>query len=365
MPDLRTYLDLHPSAAEVRGRTVTGRRVRSKAPLRLSFCGGGTDILPYAAERGGLVLNATIDRYAYATIVCSDHDELVVRSLDYNLTQAFDLEQPAVYDGQLDLVKAAIRWLNAQTEGDRIGFELSLHTDAPPGSGLGSSSAVVVAMLHAFSMWRGIPLTAYELARLAYVLEREELSISGGMQDQYAAAFGGFNFMEFDGEDVVVNPLRVDPETVNELEYSLVLCYTGGTRQSAGIIDSQIENYSSGDDDVLAAMDQLKELTVALKNALVLGRLNEFGALLGEAWHNKKQMARQVTTSRIDEIYDEAIRAGALGGKVTGAGGGGYMYFYCPGETRHKVSARLGELGLSALRVTFEPQGVQAWEAGL
>lgn len=365
MPDLRTYLDLHPAAAEVRGRAITRRRIRSKAPLRLSFCGGGTDVLPYAAECGGLVLNATIDRYAYATIVCNDQSELVVRSLDYNLTQAFDLEEPAVYDGQLDLVKAAVRWLNAQTNGGHIGFELNLHTDAPPGSGLGSSSAVVVAMLHAFSTWRRIPLTGYELAHLAYLLEREELQISGGMQDQYAAAFGGFNFMEFDGADVVVNPLRVASETVNELEYSLVLCYTGGTRLSAGIIETQVENYSSGDEHVLDAMENLKELTVALKNALVLGRLNEFGALLGEAWHNKKQMAQQVTTPRIDEIYEEAMRAGALGGKVTGAGGGGYMYFFCPGETRHKVSGRLEELGLQATRVTFEPQGVQAWEAGL
>ncbi len=344
----------------------TGRRIRSKAPLRLGFCGGGTDVMPYAAECGGVVLNTTIDRYAYATLVDGGRKDIVVRSLDFGLTKQLDLETPIVYDGQLDLVKAAVKWLNHHGgPTDSRGCELHLHTDAPPGSGLGSSSAVVVATVNAFTAWRQIPLTPYEGARLAYVLEREELGIAGGMQDQYAATFGGFNFIEFGADGVVVNPLRIGTETINELQYCLVLCYTGGTRLSAQIIDEQVENYQAGDKDTLDAMQQLKELTVAMKNALVLGRLNEFGTLLDEAWTNKKRMARQITKPLIDEIYAEAKRCGALGGKVSGAGGGGYMFFFCPGETRHGVSERLETMGVEVTRFAFEPNGVQTWETSL
>ena len=319
-------------------------------------------MLPYAAEQGGIVLNATIDRYAYATLVEDGRREVVVHSLDYNLRKEFDLEQPPVYDGQLDLVKAAFKWLNHQHDPERLGFELSLHTDAPPGSGLGSSSAVVVAMLSSFSAWYGISLGAYEKAHLAYVLEREELGINGGMQDQYSATFGGFNFIEFDARGAVVNPLRISADVVNELQYSLILCYTGGPRLSAQIIDSQISNYRAGKHDVLAAMEQLKELTVAMKNALVRGRLEDFGSLLHEAWLSKKQMADQITNPTVDEIYEEARKCGALGGKISGAGGGGYMYFFCPRETRHRVAARLDSMGVDLTRFAFEPQGVQTWE---
>jgi D-glycero-alpha-D-manno-heptose-7-phosphate kinase len=344
--------------------TVT-RRIRSKAPLRISFCGGGTDVLPYAAEQGGIVLNATIDRYAYATLVEDGRRQFVVHSLDYNLTKEFDLEQPPVYDGQLDLVKAAFRWLNHQNEGERLGFELHLHTDAPPGSGLGSSSAVVVAMLSSFSAWCGISLNAYEKAHLCYVLEREELGIKGGMQDQYSATFGGFNFIEFGPDGAIVNPLRIPADVINELQYSLILCYTGGPRLSAQIIDSQIANYREGKDDVLAAMQQIKELTVAMKNALVCGRLEEFGSLLHDAWMSKKRMAQQITNPTIDEIYEEALKCGALGGKISGAGGGGYLYFFCPRETRHRVASRLASMGVGLTRFAFEPLGVQTWETAV
>jgi D-glycero-alpha-D-manno-heptose-7-phosphate kinase len=343
-------------------RRSGAQRFRSKAPLRVSFCGGGTDVLPYAAERGGVVLNATIDRYAYATLLGNTGTEYVVRSRDYQLTRKLDLDDALVYDGKLDLATAAVRWLNHSTSVASQGFELHLHTDAPPGSGLGSSSAVVVAMLSALSAWKAIPLTPYETADLAYILERKELGIRGGMQDQYAATFGGFNLIEFSAEGVVVNPLRIPSDVLNELQYSLLLCYTGGTRLSANIIDEQIANYQDGETDTVDAMDELKALTIAMKNALVLGRLNEFGSLLHEAWLSKKMMAGQITSPRLDEIYEAARARGALGGKVSGAGGGGYMYFFCPGETRHEVAACLDDLGLEVTRFAFEPSGVQTWE---
>jgi D-glycero-alpha-D-manno-heptose-7-phosphate kinase len=361
MSGLRTVSGPQPSKTTDSSSPVA-RRIRSKAPLRISFCGGGTDVLPYAAEQGGVVLNATIDRYAYATLVENGRHEYVVHSLDYHLRREFDLEQPPVYDGQLDLVKAAFKWLNHQNGGEHLGFELHLHTDAPPGSGLGSSSAVVVAMLSSFSAWSGVSLGAYDKAHLAYVLEREELGIQGGMQDQYSATFGGFNFIEFGADGVVVNPLRIPADVVNELQYSLLLCYTGGPRLSAQIIDSQISNYREGKGDVLAAMQRLKDLTIGMKNALVCGRLEDFGSLLHDAWISKKQMADQITNPIVDEIYDEARNCGALGGKISGAGGGGYMYFFCPRETRHRVATRLGAMGVDLTRFAFEPQGVQTWE---
>jgi D-glycero-alpha-D-manno-heptose-7-phosphate kinase len=357
---LREVTDRTRTKSHFAASPVT-RRIRTKAPLRISFCGGGTDVLPYAAEQGGCVLNATIDRFAYATLVDRGRKDFVVHSLDYNLTRQLDLERPLVYDGQLDLVKAALKWLNLHHDGAKQGFEIHLHTDAPPGSGLGSSSAVVVAMINSFAEWYGISLSTYEKAHLAYVLERDELKIEGGMQDQYSAVFGGFNFVEFSADGVVVNPLRISRDVVNELQYSLVLCYMGAPRRSAQIIGSQISNYKAKQDEVLAAMHRLKELTVAMKNALVRGQLQEFGALLHEAWLSKKQMATEITTPQIEEAYEEARRFGALGGKISGAGGGGYMYFFCPSETRHRVGDRLEEMGLELTRFAFEPQGVQTW----
>jgi D-glycero-alpha-D-manno-heptose-7-phosphate kinase len=247
---------------------------RSKAPLRISFAGGGTDVSPYADERGGLVLNATVDKYAYATLRVTEERAITIKSLDYQTIAKFDLDQPLVYDGKLDLVKATIRRLNApRLEDLPSGFELYLHTDAPPGSGLGSSSALVVALLGAFNQWLRLPLTNYETASLAYQIERIDLGIKGGRQDQYAATFGGFNLMEFYGDRVIVNPLRIPDNIINELHYSLMLFYTGGTRLSAHIIDSQTEGYVQRKDEVVAAMDEVKRLAAETKNALLQGKL--------------------------------------------------------------------------------------------
>ncbi len=344
-------------AVVARDKLPKATRVRAKAPLRLSFCGGGTDVLPYAAEQGGCVLNATIDRYAYATLTASS--DVRVHSRDLDLISTFDLDAPLVYDGKLDLVKAMLAWLGLDSLSD--GFDLYLHTDAPPGSGLGSSSAVVVAMIDAFARWFWFALDNYGKAALAYQLERDDLGIQGGMQDQYSAVFGGFNFMEFNENGVVVNPLRVRADTINELEYAMVLCYTGGTRNSADIISTQNASYTDRDPVVIAAMGQLKQLAVEMKSALVRGKLSEFGGLLNEAWMNKKCMAASITTPEIEDAYGAALGAGAIGGKISGAGGGGFMYFYCPGETRHKVSEQLERAGFAVTPFSFEPNGVQTW----
>jgi D-glycero-alpha-D-manno-heptose-7-phosphate kinase len=334
--------------------------VRAKAPLRISFAGGGTDVSPYLEERGGVVLSTTIDRYAYASIRARRDTGLTVRSLDYGITIRHDIRKRLRYNGDLDLVKAAINRMNIRKTG--AGIEMYLHNDAPPGSGLGSSSTLVVATLSALARWKRAPLTEYDLAELAFRVERTDLGIHGGKQDQYSSAFGGFNFIEFHRDATIVNPLRLPAATLNELEYNLLLLNTGGTRLSARIIEKQVKNFTDGKRGVIAAMDELKRITVDMKNALLRGRLSDFGGLLHRAWENKKKMASAITNPRIDKLYELARKNGALGGKITGAGGGGHMLFYCPFDKKHRVRDALGKHGATVVPFHFEPGGVQSWD---
>jgi len=333
--------------------------IRSKAPLRISFVGGGTDVPPYVEERGGVVLSATIDKYAYGSLRLRDDRDITVQSLDYDIVAKYHLDDDLQYDGELDLVKAVIKNMS---NGRKQGLDFFIHSDAPPGSGLGSSSTMVVALIGLIKHWQRLPLTNYEIAELAYRIERKDLGIQGGMQDQYAAVFGGFNFMEFGPAAVIVNPLRVGIESINELEYNLLLCYTGRTRLSANIITTQVGAYVRGEAEVLSAMDELKKITIEMKNALLQGRLTDFGLLLHEAWINKKKMARQITNSTIDTLYDAARKHGALGGKILGAGGGGYLLLYCEFDKKHIVAEELEKLGGQFVEFTFEHRGLQTWE---
>lgn len=330
--------------------------IRGKAPLRISFAGGGTDVPPYPAMRGGVVLSTTIDKYAYTTLVVRDDDEIRMESLDYDMVAKYRVDQ-LLYDGKLDLVKAVIRNIGPLPHG----VELFTHSDAPPGSGLGSSSTVVVAALGVFDRLLDRRLTRYEMARLAYKIERVDLGINGGLQDQYSAVFGGFNYMEFYGDNVVVNPLRVDEDIMSELEYHLLLCYTGRTRLSARIIEQQQAAYGQESPPVMAALDELKLIATDMKNALLQGRLDDFGALLHAGWENKKKLAQGVTTPEIDELYAIARQYGALGGKILGAGGGGYMLLYVPFNRRHIVAARLEETGGQTVPFGFSPRGQHTW----
>ncbi|MEE9593195.1 MAG: GHMP kinase, partial [Thermoplasmata archaeon] len=251
--------------------------IRSKAPLRISFGGGGTDISPYPEERGGVALNVTIDKYAYCTLVPRSDSLINTKSLDYDAEVWYDSKKDLEYDGKLDLVKAAIKVMKPDG-----GLNLFLHSDAPPGTGLGSSSTITVALVGAFKHHMRLPLTDYEIAESAYLIERNEVGIRGGKQDQYAATFGGFNFIEFLEDKVIVNSLRIRHDVLNELEYRLLLCYTGGTRLSAGIIEDQVARYIRGEGESVEALDKTKSLAIAMKNALLLGDLDGFGRLLGE-----------------------------------------------------------------------------------
>ncbi len=333
---------------------------RSKAPLRISFAGGGTDVEPYLSDRGGVVLSTSISSYSYGSLSFRNDREISVTSLDYDIVTRFSLDEPIVYDGNLDLVKAVIRRMN-RANNDQ-GLQFFLHSDAPPGTGLGSSSAVVVALIGLFRQWLRLPLTNYEIADLAFQIERKDLAIKGGKQDQYAATFGGFNFIEFHRNATIVNSLRVAPDVLNELHYNLLFCYTGKTRLSAGIIETQVEGYANGQEEVVGAMDELKEIATDMKNALLQGRLNEFGALLHDSWMNKKKMASQISDPFIDELYESARKHGATGGKISGAGGGGYMFFYCPADKKNVVRRQLERRGAQVVDFNFEFDGLQTWE---
>jgi len=331
--------------------------VRSKAPLRISFGGGGTDVSPYPEECGGITLSATIDKYIYTTLVVRDDECISAKSLDYDTSVKYNTNGEFKYDGNLDLVKAATKVM-----GVTRGCDLFLHSDAPPGTGLGSSSTLVVSMISSLSQLHNTRLSTHETAELAYHIEREELSIKGGRQDQYAAAFGGFNFMEFNNGTTIVNPLHINEGILNELEYRLMLCYTGKRRLSAGIIDDQVESYKAGKEEVLRALHETKTLAVDMRQALLRGQLNKFGELLHSAWCSKKQFSDKMSDSHIDTLYDTARRYGAIGGKLLGAGGGGYLLLLCEFDKKHIVADRLAQLGGQIVGFSFDIRGVQTWE---
>jgi len=334
--------------------------IRSKAPLRISFCGGGTDIKPYLDEKGGCVLSTTINRYAYGGLELRDNKEIIVKSLDYTLNLRFGVDQKLIYNGELDLVKAVINHFDIKE-----GLDMFIHSDAPPGSGLGSSSSLTVALIGLFMHWQKMPLTEYNIAELAYLIERTEVGIPGGMQDQYASTFGGVNFIEFSKEKTIVNPLRINQDILNELEYSLLLCYTGGARMSAKIIDTQINNYKNGNKTSTDAMNCLKALTIEMKNSLLKGQLTKFGECLDEAWNHKKKMAKGITDPKIDNMYAEAKKNGAIGGKLTGAGGGGYLLLFCEFDKKHKVAEKMVSMGGEIVNFGFSSSGLQTWRVDI
>jgi D-glycero-alpha-D-manno-heptose-7-phosphate kinase len=332
--------------------------VRAKAPLRISFAGGGTDVPPFPEREGGAVLSSTINRYAWGTLKPRDDGQICINSLDFGVSLAYASREDLDYDGELDLAKAAIKRL----AGDHsVGYDLFLHTDAPPGSGLGSSSAMMVALVGLLNEFHGLAMSDYEIAETAYSIERLDLGIKGGLQDQYAAAFGGFNFIEFLADRVVVNQLKVSRDILNELEYNLLVGNTGKLRLSSHIIDDQVRRYEEGDAHANAALREIKALTTEMKNALLHRRLDEFGRLLDLEWQHKRRMSPRISSPELDELYAVARREGAIGGKITGAGGGGYLMLYCNFERKRAVRDRMREMGVWMSEVSLEPLGLQTW----
>lgn len=336
---------------------------RARAPLRLGLAGGGTDVSPYSDKYGGAVLNATISMYAYATIEPKQNDKITIEALDRNERIELESKKFLEIDGKLDLIKGVYNRIVKDFIKKPLSFKLSTYVDAPAGSGLGSSSTLVVTVIGAFVEWLSLPLGEYDIARLAHEIERKDVALSGGKQDQYAACFGGFNFMEFYNDNVIVNPLRIKKEYLNELQLSILLYYTGTSRLSSKIIEAQMKNVQTKNHDSIEAMHKLKEQAILMKEALLKGRLNEVGEILNYGWLYKKQMASEISSPFIDEIYEEAIKAGSSGGKISGAGGGGFMMLYCPNNTRYRVIEVLNKFGGEFRRYQFTKYGLETWRA--
>lgn len=333
--------------------------IRARVPLRIGFGGGGTDIPPYCDEYGGVVLNATINRHAYATIV-PNQDCFNISSLDYDTSISYGIEDPFIYNGQLDLAKAILDYFRQNYVFEK-GIDVFLHNEAPPGTGLGSSSAITVALIGAVAEFLHLSFDSYEIAELAYKIERVDRNSMGGKQDQYTAAFGGFNFMEFHKDITVVNSLRLRPEVLYELEYNLVFAYVGGQRLSAHLIEKQMNNYREGNVGTITALGSLKDLAYQMKSSLLRGKLNEFGTLLHESWTAKQRVAEGIGNPRISEIYNKALESGAIGGKITGAGGGGFMFFYCDKYKRFAVQEALSSAGAQVVNFNFVDEGLRVW----
>lgn len=340
-------------------------KIRSRAPLRLGLAGGGTDVSPYCDEYGGAILNATIGHYAYACIEPLDDGKVELASSDQQSATYYSNGCRLEPDGNLDLLKHVHNYAVEHFAGGRpLSLRLTTRVDVPSGSGLGGSSTLVVAVLKAYAEWLSHPIDDYELAQAAYVVEREDAGLKGGRQDQYAAAFGGFNFMEFGGNGrVLVNPLRITPGVVSELEASLLLFYTGASRESAAIIAEQARNVETGNSQAVEAMHQIKQEALRMKESLLRGNFDLLHNVLRASWDAKKHMASGIVNDRIEMLYNRALAAGAYCARISGAGGGGFMMFLTDPMRKQRVAESLctGEnLGV-VYGCHFTSAGAQAW----
>lgn len=336
--------------------------IRSKSPLRLGFAGGGTDVSPYSDIYGGAILNATINLYAQTAIEPLEGNEIQIESIDRKQNETLEAGLSLPINGQNDLVKGVYNRIVKEYVKHPLSFRITTHVDVPVGSGLGTSSSLVISILSAFVQWLRLPLGEYEIAHLAYEIERTDLGMAGGKQDQYAAAFGGVNFMEFYGGDkVIVNPLRIKQEYLYELENNLVLYFTSATRLSSSIIEAQSKNVKAENEKSLEAMHHLKEQSVQMKEALLRGKIDQIGEILDYGFQQKKKMAEGISNPQIEEVYEAVKKSGSTGGKISGAGGGGFMFFYCPLNTRHKVIETLRSFNGYTRSFEFTNQGYFSW----
>jgi D-glycero-alpha-D-manno-heptose-7-phosphate kinase len=336
--------------------------IRSKAPFRIGLAGGGTDVSPYSDQYHGAILNATVSLFAYTTIIPRKDKKIIIKSVDTGDVLEFEETMELPIDGTLDLQKGIYNRIVKEFTKESLGFEIETSMDVPTGSGLGTSSTLVVSILGAFAEWLNLPLGEYDMAKLAYSIEREDLKMAGGKQDQYAATFGGFNFMEFyEDNRVIVNPLRIRQDIQLEMAYSLILYYTKTSRKSAHIIEKQTSNVKASASKPIEAMHKVKEQAFHMKDSLLTGELKQIGNILHESWVNKKAMAEGISNELIDDIYTNAQANGAIGGKISGAGGGGFMIFYAKSGSRNQLTAYLNTLEGRVVPYEFTNKGVISW----
>ncbi len=340
-------------------------RVRARAPLRLGIAGGGTDLSPYCDDFGGAVLNVTIDRHAFAFLSPRTDGRVHFEALDVGVQDSCSVEEALDRASNLVLHQGVYnRFVRDYLGGKPLAVSVASTVDAPAGSGLGASSALVVALVEAFRAYLDLPLGSYEIARLAWDIERNDLGLAGGRQDQYSAAFGGVNFIEFlPGDRTVVNPLRLRSGVCEEIESSLAICFTGQSRASHDIIVQQRAAMTGGSSTAIDAMHQLKTDAIDMKSAMLRGDVAEMAQVLDRSWAAKKQTASGISNPLIDRLYDLALANGALAGKVSGAGGGGFMMFMVPPEKRRRLIVALEAGGGQADVVALTHTGVVSWVA--
>jgi D-glycero-alpha-D-manno-heptose-7-phosphate kinase len=329
---------------------------RAKAPVRISFGGGGSDLTHYFMQSGGAVINATISLFSHATL--HKRDDMQVRIHSYDLQGSLEgenLEEVCRQEGRFGLIQSVLRTINPE-----FGFDLYLHSDFPMKSGLGGSAVVAAAILGCFNELRIDKWSPYEIAELAYQAERHNLGVAGGWQDQYATIFGGINFMEFRADQNLIHPLKMNADILNELEECLVLCNTGTIHESGAVHDDQRKEMQK--DDIRNLVDKNVALTYTMRNMLLRGHLKAFAEALHQGWQYKRQFSSTISNPELDSLYDFAIANGALGGKLLGAGGGGFFLFFAPATAKHQLMNALESKGKRVTPFRFEQEGLRSWQ---
>ena len=335
----------------------------ARSPVRVSFFGGGTDLAAYYTRYGGAVLNTTIDKYVYVILSANRGDALQITSSDYRTFYRLGNNEPLLWEGgELGLPRAVLHYF-----GIHENLSMFIASEIPPGTGLGSSSAVTVALVKGVSATIGLHLTPAQVAEIACEIEIDMMGMPIGVQDQYAAAFGGFNWMAFDSDEITVTPLRIPPHVIKRLESNILLMFTGTARNSADILAKQQRSSKEREPRVIEALKSVHQLAIQAKPLLLEGRLDAFGRLLDEVWRHKKQFASGITNPDIDRAYELARQHGALGGKIAGAGGGGFLILYCEdGAADHVATVLEQEIGMRRMDYHFETDGARVlFNAGL
>ncbi|MDR4504202.1 MAG: hypothetical protein MRK01_05315 [Candidatus Scalindua sp.] len=331
----------------------------TRTPVRISFGGGGTDMPGFYEKHGGAVVSITINKYFYSFYKPREDEKIQMISSDFQSLLSVDDFYSLKFGEGFDIPSAVIKHYRLYH-----GFDLFTASEVPPGSGLGSSGAVTVNMVHLCSRLKNETLTQRQIAEDAYFIQREILNLPIGKQDEYAAAYGGLNFMEFYENRVSVTPISIEPDVKTRLEKNLLLFFTGRTREATTILQKQDDSTKRDGSSIITAMARVKDNAYDIKRALELGDLELFGTLLDVAWKYKKEMCRGITSDFLDRVYDIALKHGALGGKITGAGGGGYFVFYCNEERQEELRGVMADENLKFLDFKFSETGVSLLNNG-
>ncbi|TXT65290.1 MAG: GHMP kinase [Promethearchaeota archaeon] len=332
--------------------------IRSKAPFRVSFGGGGTDLPPYCVEHKGCVINTTIDRHVFITLKPREDTSIHINALNFNKEYDFEIGDKD-YSEEFEIFKGVVNVLEVKE-----GFDITVYSELPAGSGMGGSSSLSVALIGAFNRYYDFGFTSHEIAQKAYDIERIELAQKGGYQDQFAAAYGGLNFMEFN-EVIKVFPVHTSPEMINELQYRMILCYVGGSHFSSDIQHDVIEGYEVERKSFMDSMQDLKNVAYGMREIMEskdLTRLNEFGELLHQGWLAKKSLSDKISNKNIENFYITSRKFGVLGGKLLGAGGGGHLLLFSDPKEKYRVIQKLEEIGGKIVNFHFNSRGLEVWK---